>query len=162
MIIPAWQNRQPPRAPAEDLDVESVVHHLGEGNQLLLGVGPVREVGDGALLDDGRRGGIDRHGGLESTVGEVPGFVEGRHVDALDASEGSQDVEPVGAASGLPGGDGRVDLADHLLAVTQHHEVEEVGERLRVVGGVATGPDQRLRRGAIGRSDGHARRDRCS
>ncbi len=65
----------------------------------------------------------------------------------------SRSVRP----AGLPGGDGRVDLADHLLAVTQHHEVEEVGERLRVVGGVATGPDQRLRRGAIGRSDGHAR-----
>ena len=103
----------------------------------------------------GGRGGIDRHGGLESAVCEVPGFVEGRHVHALDASEGSQDVEPVGATSRLPGCDGRVDLADHLLAVAQHHEVEEVGERLRVVGGVATGPDQRLRCGAIGRSDGH-------
>ena len=71
-------------------------------------------------------------------------------------SEGPQDVEPVGATGRLPGCDGLVDLADHLLAVAQHHEVEEVGERLGVVGGVATGADQRVRGGAVGGADGHA------
>ena len=58
--------------------------------------------------------------------------------------------------AGLPGRHGGVDLADHLLAVAQHDEVEEVGQGLRVVGGVTTGADQRVRSGPIRRPDGHA------
>ncbi len=33
VIMPAWQNRQPARAAAEHLDVEPVVHHLGQRHQ---------------------------------------------------------------------------------------------------------------------------------
>ena len=38
-------------AAAEHLDVEAVVHHLDERHELLLRVGPLGEVGDGALVD---------------------------------------------------------------------------------------------------------------
>ena len=37
-----------PGAAPEHLDVEAVVNHLGERHQLCLGVGPLRQVGDGA------------------------------------------------------------------------------------------------------------------
>ena len=40
-----------PGAAPEHLDVEPVVDHLGERDQLVAGVGPVGEVGDRALLD---------------------------------------------------------------------------------------------------------------
>ena len=35
VIMPAWQNRQPRGAAPEDLDVEPVVHHLGERHELV-------------------------------------------------------------------------------------------------------------------------------
>ena len=38
-------------AAPEDLDRKTIVHYLGHRNELLLGVGPVAEVGNGALLD---------------------------------------------------------------------------------------------------------------
>ena len=53
-----------PGAAPEDLDVEPVVDDLGERHELVLGVRPVGEVGDGALLDLGRHvgvAGLDRH-----------------------------------------------------------------------------------------------------
>ena len=146
-----------PGAAAEDLDVEAVVDHLGEGHELLLGVGPVGEVGDGALLDDGGRGGVDRDGGLEAPVGQVAGLVEVGHVHALDAGEGRGARSARSARPpAFQAADDRVDLAHDLLAVAQHHEVEEVGERLGVVGGVAAGADQRVGGGAVGGAHGHA------
>ena len=53
-----------PGAAPEHLDVEPVVHDLGERHELVLRVGPVGQVGDGALLDlRGHVGvpGLDRH-----------------------------------------------------------------------------------------------------
>ena len=50
----------PPRAPPEHLDVQPIVHHLAQRYELVLGVRPVGQVGDRALLDDLRRRRIDR------------------------------------------------------------------------------------------------------
>ena len=44
----------------------------------------------------------------------------------------------------LPGADDLGDLRDDLLTVADHEEVDEVGERLRVVGAVPAGADQRM------------------
>ena len=144
-------------AAPEHLDVEAVVHHLGEGHELLLRVGPVGQVGDGALLDDGRGGRVDRHRGLEPPVGQVAGLVEAGDVHALDPGQRPQDVDALGPTAGDPRRDGLVDLAHDLLAVAEHDEVEEVGQRLGVVGGVATGADERVAR-RCGRPTARARR----
>ena len=93
-------------------------------------------------------------------VGQVRRLVERRHVDALDAGQGPEHVDPVGAAAGLPGTDDLVDLADDLFAVAQHHEVEEVGDGLGVVGGVTTGAHEGVLGGAIGAADGMPARSR--
>ena len=48
---PGLAEAAPARAAAEDLDVEAVVHHLDERHELVLRVRPLRQVGDGALVD---------------------------------------------------------------------------------------------------------------
>ena len=50
--MPGLAEAAAPGAAPEDLDVEAVVHDLGERHELLLRVRPVGQVGDGALLDD--------------------------------------------------------------------------------------------------------------
>ena len=47
---PGLAEPTPPRASPEDLDVEPVVDHLDQRHELLLGVRPLPQVGDGALL----------------------------------------------------------------------------------------------------------------
>ena len=145
-----------PRAATEDLDVEPVVHDLGDRHQLVLRVREVGQVGHRALLDLGghvRVAGGDRHEG-RALVGAL---VHGGHVDAGDVGELPQHVLPaaVGAPRRLPPREDLGDLADDLLAVTQHDEVEEVGDGLGVVGAVATGRDERVLGAAVSRPHGH-------
>ena len=58
-----------PGAAAEQLDVEAVVDDFDEGHQLLSGVGPGPEVGDGPLLHP--------LGGVVGTRGVMPGQSRG-------------------------------------------------------------------------------------
>src|SRR3546814_5663113 len=81
---------------AEHLDVEAGVHDLGERHELLLRIGPVAEVGDGALLHLLGRRRVDRAGAFEGAVGVVGRLVEARGVDALDASELRSEERRVG------------------------------------------------------------------
>src|SRR3546814_19037869 len=98
-------------------------------------IGPVAEVGDGALLHLLGRRRVDRAGALEGAVGVVGRLVEARDVDALDASELTQRVLP-GLGRALPcdpASDDLGDLSDRLLAVAQPDAVDE-GEHGRASG----------------------------
>ena len=145
------------RAAAEDLDVEPVVHHLGERHQLVAGIGPVGQVGHGALLDLGGHVGIARghRGQVLALVGHL---VHRGHVHARHRRQPAQDLltGALGAPGRLPVGHHLVDLPHHLLAVAQHDQVQEVGQRLGVVGAVAAGHDQGVLGPALGRPDRHA------
>jgi hypothetical protein len=144
-----------PRAAPEHLDVQPVVHHLGQGHQLAARVGPVGEVGDGPLLHHlGRLGPHGLHGDEVGAV--VAGLVGGGHVHPGQAAERAQDLPPVAAAGALPVAHHLGDLRDRLLAVAEDDDVEEVGDGLRVVGAVAARDDQRVLGPAIGGSHGHA------
>ena len=57
------------------------------------------------------------------------------------------------ARRGLPGGEHLGDLAHGLLAVAEHHEVEEGGDGLGVVGAVAAGADEQVVAAAVGGPD---------
>ena len=133
-------------AAAEDLDVEPIVDDLGERHELALGIGPRGQVADRALLYDLRHASLEGLDRGDAPVVEVAHVVEAGHVDARDPCQLPQHVAAalLGPPPGLPRGDHLGDLADHLLAVAQHDEVEEVGEGLGVVGAVASGADQRV------------------
>ena len=66
--MPAWQKRHP-RATTENFDGEAIVDDLGHRDELLLGIRPIGEVGDGALFDLlGHVGVPGSHGGEELAV----------------------------------------------------------------------------------------------
>ena len=145
-----------PGAAPEHLDVEAVVDHLGEGDELVLGIRPRGQVGDGPLLHplrDVGEPGLDRDD-ARAVVGHV---VEGGHVHPGHAGQLPQHAFPAagGLARGLPPPEHLGDLPHRLLPVAQHHEVEVVGQRLGVVGAVAPGTHQRGVVGPIGRPHRH-------
>ena len=91
-----------PGASPEDLDVEAIVYHLGERDQLALGIGPVGQVGHGALLDDGGHVGVARLDGREPPA-VVDGPVLRRHVHPGHPGQGPEDPGTAPpAARGLP------------------------------------------------------------
>ena len=144
-------------AAPEDLDVEPVVHHLGQRHELLLGVGPVGQIGHRALLDHGGHVAVARLDGHQPAA-LVDGLVHGRHVDPGHPGQGPQHPgAPACSARRLPVPHHLGDVAHRLLAVAEHREVEEVGQRLGVVGAVAPGADQRIRVVPGSSPDGHTR-----
>ena len=139
-------------AAAEHLDVEPVVDDLDQGDELVLRVGPLGEVGDGALLDplgDVGVAGPHRHQGRPVVLD----VVEGRDVDAGQLGEVAQHVVAGGVS--LAGQDGG-DLPDRLLAVADDEHVDEVGQRLGVVGAVAARDHERVVVVAVLGPDGDA------
>ncbi len=143
----------PTGAPAEDLDVEPVVDDLGERHELVAGVGPLGEIGDGALLDDRRHiveSRLDR--GEATVVGEAH-VVHRGHVDARDLGQRPQHGFAAGLAGTLPAAHDLADLGDHLFAVAEHEEVDEVGQGLGVVGAVSPGADEQVIGATVGGPD---------
>ncbi len=63
----------------------------------------------------------------------------------------------VGASGGLPVAHHLGDLGDDLFAVAEHDQVDEVGDRLRVVGAVAPHHDERVLGPSVGGTDRDAR-----
>ena len=63
----------------------------------------------------------------------------------------------VAPPSSLPSSEHLADFPNHLLAVAQHRGVNEVGQRLGVVGAVPTDNDQRVGKRPISGSDRHTR-----
>ncbi len=146
VIMPAWQNRQPRVQPSEDLHGVPLVHRLGERHQWLLRVRPGVQVHGGALVHPERHVRAVGHHPLDAPVAQVVDVVEARHVDALGAGQPQQQlVTATGAALGLPLADDRGDLQYRLLAVAEYGGVDEVGDRLRVEGGVPAGHHHRVR-----------------
>ena len=132
-----------PGAAPEHLDVEPVVHHFDERHELVLGVRPVAEIGDRALVDpfgDVGEAGADL--GDEGAV--VLDRVHGGHVDAGDRGQLPQHPLAGGTAGPLPGRDHLGDLADGLFAVADHEGVDEVGHGLGVERAVPADDDERV------------------
>ena len=130
---------------------------LGQRDELALGVRPLPEIGDRPLVDGGRHvrvAGCDGDDG-RTVVGDV---VHRRHVDARHLGELVQDRLAVGAPAADPRPDDLGDLADDLLALAEHDDVDEVGERLGVERGVPADDDERVLRPPVSRSHRHARK----
>ncbi len=121
------------------------MHGLREGDEGLLGVGPLVEVHHRVLGDPPRHAGPVGHDAADAAVGEVLDVVEARDVNAAGLREPEQDlVAAAGAALGLPGADDLGDLQDGLLAVADDRAVDEVRDRLGVERGVAAREDDRV------------------
>jgi hypothetical protein len=155
VIIPAWQKRQPRVQPRNTSTLRAVVDDLGQRDELALRVRPLAQVGDRALVDDRRHvGKSGRHGAQEGAV--VADVVQRRHVDPGHLDQVAKHQAAVGAPGSDPPADDIGDLADHLLAITQHDHVDEVGQRLMVERAVAADHDQRVLGPTVRRPDGHA------
>ena len=157
VIIPAWQNRQPARAAAEDLDVQPVVHDLDERDELLLRVRPVGEVGDRALVDDRGHVGEPRRDRADERA--VVLDVVHRRARRRRGSSRARAAPLRGRrpAAALPRADDLGDLADDLFAVADDERVDEVGERLGVVRAVPARDHDRVLGAAVLVADRDAR-----
>ncbi len=84
-------------------------------------------------------------------------YIDGTYTPGMRASARSTSVaRPVaGATTGLPGRHDLGDLGHDLLAVAQHHEIQEVGDRLGVVGAVPAGRHERVLGTPVGRPHRH-------
>ena len=131
------------------------MHDLDQRNQLALRVGPVRQVGNGPLLDDCRDVGearpyVDQRGAVVDHV------VQRRDVDAGNARERTQRRVSAPTPGAFPYRDRVGELADDLLTVTEHKRVDEIGHRFGVVRAVSAGDDERISVGSIFAAHGHA------
>ena len=132
----------------EDLDIEAVVDYLGEGHELVLRVRPFTQVRNGPLFDHGKSSGVIGHDLHEHALVEHR-VVKRGHIDTGDTGQRSVDLQPVALAAGLPPGHDRGDLAHHLFAIAQDHEIHEVGDRFRVIGAMPADADQQISGGPI-------------
>ena len=146
-----------PRAAAEDLDVEAVVHHLDERHELVLGVGPVAEVGDGALVDAlGHVGEARPHLGDERAVVVDLVHRRARRRPGMVASSRSTPSRRACARERFHAADHLGDLAHRLLAVADHERVDEVGHGLGVERAVPADDHERVLGPAVLGPHGHA------
>ena len=130
------------------------MHDLDERHELVLRVGPVAEVGDGALVDAlGHVGEARPHLGDERPV--VVDLVHRGHVDPGDRRQLAQHALTRRAPRARPRADHLGDLAHRLLAVADHEGVDEVGHRLGVEGAVPTDDHERVLGPAVLGPDGH-------
>ncbi len=120
------------------------MHGLRQRHQRLARVRPGVEVHQRVLVHSGRHPGPIGHDALDAPVGEVVDVVELRHVDAAGSSQPQQQaVSAIRATLVLPLAHDLADCQHHLLTVAQHSGVDEVGDRLRVEGGVTAGDHDR-------------------
>ena len=69
------------------------------------------------------------------------GLIEGRHVDTLDLGQPSEHGGAITLRTfGLPPVNHVGDLSDDFLSVAQNEGIDELGERLGVVGAVTRRP----------------------
>ena len=103
------------------------------------------EILDDAPIDLRRSCLIEDAKPCEHALRIVLGRIKGRHVDARNPRSAAQEATPaVRATLLLPGDQGVAHLDDDLLAVAEHEEIEEVGDRLRVVYARAAADDEGL------------------
>ena len=157
VIIPAWQKRQPRVQPRNTSTFRRSCTTSVSGTSWFFGYG---QSARSAIVRFSTRSGTscvlgrDRHE-RGAVVGDV---VHRRHVHTRDprpARAARPHATVAAAPADLPRPHDLGDLGDDLLAVTEHDEVEEVGERLGVVRAVAAGADERVFGPAVGGPDGH-------
>ena len=128
---------------------------LDQGHELLLRVGPLGEVGDGALVDLGGHL-VEAWAHLPDERPVVLDVVHGGDVHARDRRQLTEDALAGGATGALPRRDHLAHLADCLLAVADDEGVDEVRHGLGVVRAVPAGDDERRVRCSALTPDGHA------
>ena len=103
-------------------------------------------------LDHGRRRcGNERRHLPERPVPVVFRLIKRRHVNTRQLGQLPQQPVAAAAASRLfPAGDGSGKFADDLLAFADYKTIEEIGQRLRIVGAGAAAHDQGIGIGAVG------------
>ena len=134
---------------------DAILHRLDVGHDHLVGEGGLVQVLDDALGDGGGDVIVDGSIGLDGAVLVVGDGVEGGDVDALNGSRGL--VEEGGAGIGalvLHLDVEADDLGEHLLALTDVEEVEEIRHGLGVVGAGAAADDEGTVLAAVSRAEG--------
>ena len=129
---------------------------LGHRDELLLGIRPIGEVGDGALFGLlGHVGVPGSHGSEELAV--VFDLIHRWDIDALDLRELSEQALGCRRSCRCASTRRRVgDVTDDFFAVAEHGQVDEVGDRFGVVGAMTTDCDEWIGIGTPSRVDRHA------
>ena len=146
------------RAAAEHFDVQSIVHDFCQRHELVARVRPVGEIGDRALHDSlGHIRVARRH--RHEALAVVLDVVHRRHVHARDRRELVEHTlpRPGSATARLPRAHDFGDLGDDLFAIADREPIHEVRQRLRVVGAVPAGADERMLGTSFSRPHGHTR-----
>ena len=132
-------------AAAEKLQHEAVVHDAEVRHDGLFQKGRGIEILDDAPIDLRRSRLIEDAKPREHAPRIVLGRVKGRHINSRNPRSAAQETAPaVQATLLLPGNQGVAHLDDDFLAVAEHEEVEEVGDRLRIVYARAAADDEGL------------------
>ena len=138
------------RAAAQDLDVETIVHHLGERHDARLPAAAFGETAVQALLDKRRQPLLNRFDPRTRLLGGrlVAPAVQRRNVPTILVRERAQDVGARGA--GLPhAADERERLRHGLLALADRDRIEERRVRFGVVGAGASAEHEQRTLGAL-------------
>ncbi len=115
-----------PGAASEDLDGHALVDGLGQGDEGLLGVGPLVEVHHGVLRHPPRDTRLVGDHSGDAAVRQVLDIVEGRDVHPARLRQAEQDLfTAAGAALGLPLLDDPGHVQHGLLAVADDRRVDE-------------------------------------
>ncbi|NBO80974.1 MAG: hypothetical protein EBV42_06950 [Actinobacteria bacterium] len=85
---PGLTEAAPSGAAAENLNVETIVHDVGQRHEALLGIGPVAQVKNRPLLHHARYRRV-KGGEFNEFAISIDRFVERRHVDPVDGGENS-------------------------------------------------------------------------
>ena len=110
------------------------------------------EILDDAPKDRGRRRFVEDGKSHEHALRVVCGRVKGRHIDARDSGRTAQETAPAARTSFfLPCDQGVANIDDDLLAIAEHKEIEEVGDRFRVVDAGPAADDEGMLLGAFRR-----------
>ena len=138
------------RAAAHDLDRDPVLHAVDKRDDRAGGQRNRVEIGHHGRLNPLGQAGEERarHAGGH-------GLVETGHVHMRQpGGQAQQSLLPVGGRGPLSGPD-LADARQHFLAVAEHEQVDETGQRLRVEGARPAGDHQRMRERPILRVKGH-------
>ena len=131
-------------AAALDLQHHAVLGHLDIGNERLLRIGRRREIRADLAPHFCRDIRILRREGGQGPVFVVRHLIKGRHVDPRQRCGKTQERLPAGAFLLLL----RVQIDEgvhFIFRFSDQEEIEERGDRLRIVGARSSSDDQRIR-----------------
>ena len=140
--------------PAPHLHRDAILHRFNVGHDHLLRVQPFVQVGHDALGHNSRYIRVAGRVGTDGAVLIVGHVIQRRHVHAGNRGGGAVQERRARVAALVPHGDIQLhDLRKHFLALTDVEQVEEVRDRLRVIGAGTAADHQRVLLAALARPD---------